>query len=182
AEQEEPERWLDLAAAGYPGVSVRVGALDPNGWVTITGVRVLRDEGVRASDLRVPLERVNAAISEQVALEVANDPAALQDFSVDRRAKADELAKTLLPGEAPLPLLKPPKPWELRLKILKTQRYPDEFYARVAALYRRLIAAGEPPAPALAQANGVAKATVHRWIQEARSREKLPPGKKGRAG
>lgn len=152
------EPWIDLDQAGYPGVSVRVSGIFP-GRVTITGVRVERPEGVRADDLRVPIERIEAVMAAQ--LETMGIEAGMHIWTK---------------------LKKPPAPRELRLTIPTKARYPDSFYERVASLYRRLVAAGEQPAPRLADANGVARTTTHRWIREARRRGLLPPGQTGRAG
>jgi hypothetical protein len=72
---------------------------------------------------------------------------------------------------------------DCRIRLPDTRKYPDEFYARVALLYRRLVARGQPPAALLASANGVPATTAHRWIKEARRRRILEPAwSPGRAG
>jgi hypothetical protein len=72
---------------------------------------------------------------------------------------------------------------DCRLDVPTTLRKPDEFYADVADLYRRLVIAGRDPAPAISAANTTPVTTVHRWIREARRRNLLgeAPGA-GRVG
>ena len=73
----------------------------------------------------------------------------------------------------------------LRLKIPKEPKKPDEFYRRVAELYMALTESGSRrPAAEIAEANKdqfVEITTVHRWIREARAREKAHPGSTGLA-
>jgi hypothetical protein len=59
---------------------------------------------------------------------------------------------------------------------------PDTFYRRVAEVYRAVSAETNRPAVVIAESSGVPVATVRRWINEARRREFLPPGQRGRAG
>jgi hypothetical protein len=72
-----------------------------------------------------------------------------------------------------------------RLRIAKPKgaKYPDDFYADVAAAYYRLAVEGKAPARHLAAANNVPETTVVRWVREARRRGLLAPaGGKGRVG
>lgn len=158
-----PNKWVEVAREWVrvgdpreePTVWIRP-RVSSDGRVTITGVQVEHPDGVRADDLRVPIERLEALLTpDDVAI-------------VDRIVMSS----------------KPPPPGRrhLRLAIPTTPKYPDGFYERVAELYRRLVAAGEQPAPRLADANGVAVTTTHRWIRECRRRGFLPPGQTGRAG
>lgn len=59
---------------------------------------------------------------------------------------------------------------------------PERFYAQVAAAYRHYATQTRAPARAIADEAQVPVTTVHRWIREARIRNLLPPGHKGRAG
>lgn len=59
---------------------------------------------------------------------------------------------------------------------------PEEFYARVAEAYREYAPHTQAPAKEMATEAGVPITTAHRWISEARRRELLPVGRKGRAG
>jgi len=71
-------------------------------------------------------------------------------------------------------------PHELRLTSVRG--YPDRFYDAVAAAYRTLAHASTKPVVDLAEANEVPVTTAQRWIREARTRGKLPPGRSGKAG
>jgi hypothetical protein len=76
-----------------------------------------------------------------------------------------------------------PAPPDPRLEVPDAKPYGDDFYRRVALVYSGLVAAGEAPAPRIADANGVpAITTVHRWVREARRRGFLPPATRGKAG
>lgn len=59
---------------------------------------------------------------------------------------------------------------------------PEGFYRRVADAYRMAATSSHRPAALLAEEAGVPVATVHRWVAEARRRQLLPPGRKGKAG
>jgi hypothetical protein len=61
-------------------------------------------------------------------------------------------------------------------------RDPDDFYARVAEAYREYAPHTRAPAAEIAREAGVPATTAHRWIREARRRQFLPPGRKGKAG
>ncbi len=164
AADELPNEWIPVGdPREEPSVWIRP-RVSSDGRVTITGVRVERPDGVRAGDLRVPIERFEAQLTPADVEALFNDP----DLKTAARISSEST--------------KPPTRRELRLAIPTTPRYGDGFYARVASLYRRLVAAGEQPAPRLADANGVAETTVHRWVRECRRRQLLPPGQTGRAG
>lgn len=60
--------------------------------------------------------------------------------------------------------------------------YPDSFYEEVARIYQAAAASTRGPAEAIADANRVPPTTVHRWVRVARSRGKLPPAARGKAG
>jgi predicted DNA-binding protein (UPF0251 family) len=58
---------------------------------------------------------------------------------------------------------------------------PDNFYRQVAEAYESLAQTTSAPAKEIADRNGVARSTVHRWVKEARARGLLAPGQKGKA-
>ena len=60
--------------------------------------------------------------------------------------------------------------------------YPDEFYEVIARAYRLLAADSARPVVDIAEANDVPVTTAQRWVKEARRRELLPPGRRGKAG
>ncbi|MEX2556342.1 MAG: hypothetical protein WEB06_11990 [Actinomycetota bacterium] len=139
----------------HPGLSVRTERID--GRVTVVGVRLERPDGLRGEDLRKLPTWVKRA-------ELAwNWP----ERVVTQKSDSWETVPTKR---------------ELRLPSTPGHRKPDDFYVTVGGLYRRLVANGVRPAPALAEANRVPETTVHRWIREARRRGFLAPGRKGRAG
>jgi len=75
----------------------------------------------------------------------------------------------------------PPEiPHEFRLTTARG--YPDQFYDAIAAAYRTLAHSSMRPVVDLAEANAVPVTTAQRWVREARSRGKLPPGRTGKAG
>ena len=155
------ETWIDPIA--WPGVAVAVDVID--GRVTVVGVKVTNPEGVSLEDLRaVPVHRFEAQLNDSEDL--------LAKWTQSKMRRAAALAA--LEAEA-----EPPTGMELRLKIPDGRRYPDEFYEAIADLYRRLVATGKRPAPALAKANDVPTTTVHRWVKEARARGLLAPARKG---
>jgi hypothetical protein len=59
---------------------------------------------------------------------------------------------------------------------------PDGHSRAVAAAYEEAVRLGKAPGPAIAAEAGVPIATAHGWIREARRREHLPKGRRGRAG
>lgn len=63
----------------------------------------------------------------------------------------------------------------LSLEIPSTYRKTDEFYAQVARLFEAAAQASTQPAIDIANANGLPKTTVHRWIREARRRGVMKP-------
>lgn len=153
--------WFQLNQDKYPGVSVK--ATDLQGRVTVIGVQIERPGGVSVEDLRsVSIPAIEASLND----------ASMLGGLVRQRLRSG--------SPAPMPPSAPTKR-QLRLSIPAGGRYPDEFYARVAMLYRALVANGVRPAPALADANEVPTSTVHRWIKEARARGALAPARKGGA-
>jgi hypothetical protein len=134
----------------------------------------LTDEGALTTDM---LRAVRLG-----AIEAGCNSPALRDSIIQRldvvAPDFDPPARSRGRVLAPMPGLR-----SLRLSIPDDLKYPDSFYERLAALYGRLIADGEGgPAQAIADANGVAVSTVHRWIKEARRRHLLAPGRRGKAG
>jgi hypothetical protein len=70
-----------------------------------------------------------------------------------------------------------------RLRIPEGPKLPDSFYTKVAELYSALAASGSRrPAQEIADANDVTVTRVHRWVREARRRELLGSGRRGKAG
>ncbi len=71
----------------------------------------------------------------------------------------------------------------LRVRVPDGSKRPNSFYEKVAELYSTLAASGSRrPAAEIAEANQVPVTTVHRWIKEARARDLLGSGRRGKAG
>ncbi len=68
------------------------------------------------------------------------------------------------------------------LRETAVRGYPDEFYEVVARAYRSLSALSGRPVAELAAANDVPLTTAQRWVKEARGRNLLPPGRRGKSG
>jgi hypothetical protein len=65
----------------------------------------------------------------------------------------------------------------------KARNYGDAFYQKVAEAYHAAVLLDDPPAMAIAEANGVPATTVRRWFAEARRRGLLGPAQSmGRVG
>lgn len=60
--------------------------------------------------------------------------------------------------------------------------YPDEFYRRIAWLYRAASPRMHNPGAVIAKANNVPPTTAHGWIRECRRRGYLDRGRVGTAG
>lgn len=69
-----------------------------------------------------------------------------------------------------------------RLKIPAERPYPDEFYAKVAALYTDLAWRSSSPAKDIGEAYDVPTRTVHGWVARARELGFLGEGRKGQIG
>lgn len=70
----------------------------------------------------------------------------------------------------------------VRLARPSSRLLDDAFYGEVATAYRSAVAYGFPPRATLAADSGAPRATVTRWINEARQRGLLGAARHGRAG
>lgn len=111
-------------------------------------------------------------------------PFARMVAAVNRRTVRDELRRYMLPANVvqilrvglspgwrmelvdPVPAERP----NLEIEVPADRRRPDEFYALVADTYLAQATLSTHAAQDLADANGVPRSTVHRWLKEARSR------------
>lgn len=177
---DEPRVWVNRDADAGGRLHVRLGVALVRGRVTIVAVHAENAGGVTVEDLReIPIARLEATwndTSSEAGRRVGGRIRRALDDAQDRAVE------TLRQAGLHEPALKIPTARELRLTIPADQRYPDEFYRRVATLYYALVANGKRPAPAIAQANEVPVRTVHGWFGEARRRGFLAPGRRGRAG
>ena len=174
--------WFELGDE-YPGISVQVDVRD--GRATIVGVQVLRSEGVTVTDLRsVPIPQLEALWNDpgrRFVASIANATtlvSRLPPEEIQSLRKYPESVRRMVRRSAAQAFAGLPTKSKLRLEVPESHRYPDEFYKRVAALYRALVAAGRRPAPAIAEANDVPVTTVHAWVKEARRRGFLAQARK----
>lgn len=180
----EGDGWFRWVPDLEPGVTVRVQLTSTDGRQRIDRMEIAGDVSARV--LRsIPIGRIEASANTTFGQDPAETsevdaelirpapPAAVPDgFELDdageiheRPAADDDREPDLvLEGAAP------------------RTRKPDDFYERVADLYRRLSVYSSRPAADIADANGVPVTTVHRWVKEARHRDLLPPGRVGAAG
>jgi hypothetical protein len=156
-------------------------AIGPGGRLYFTRVTVLGSVPVGSDELRaVPITAMltlaNGRARDDIFRELAKrgDPAAAALYT----EPPDVVAK-----EAPL--VRP----AMRFDIPEGARKPDSFYAAVASAYVWLTEqeGSRRPAQDIAEANSTETnrmpvTTVRRWIREARRRELLRPGVRGRAG
>jgi hypothetical protein len=143
--------------------------------VTITGISetVSTSDQLRAVPITSMLTAANGRhrrwILERLAERSDTDGTAAELLAAEMPEAAEDLARVRNPT--------------MRLRIPGGGKKPDKFYAQVAAAYRWLAENGSRrPALDIAERNGVAVTTVHRWIAEARRRGILEPGVRGRAG
>jgi hypothetical protein len=164
--------WLAFADADVPDwVYVRVQE-NEHGRLVITELYLARERVDTATLRALPLGRLEA---------LAN----ASPFTEEIRAKLNDAPR---PGVEPLSPEPRPR-WQSRkftsrdphLVVPKGTK-PDQFYKEAAELYTELAATSRRPAAVLAERSGVATATVHRWIAEARKRGFLLPAERGRRG
>jgi hypothetical protein len=167
--------WLGFANADEPDwVYARVQE-NEQGRLIITELYLVRDRVDSAMLRELPLGRIEV---------LANS----SPFAEDIRAK---LSGAPRPGVEPLSPearsrwesreIISPTPHLLHLAVPKGTK-PDKFYKEAAELYAELATVSRRPAADLAERSGVAAASVHRWIAEARRRGYLPPAERGRRG
>lgn len=124
-----------------------------NDGARVTGVVILppnADERVTAADMRFPLGSIESAANMRRA-----------DLAPGVRAMI--MASDYTP---PAPVGRPDG--------------TDEFYARVAELWRFFVD-DDNPTERVREVNEVSLPTAQRWVTEARKRKMLPPGRRGRA-
>jgi hypothetical protein len=189
--EEQPEAPADswtsaTLATGNGGWLGYANAEEPD-WVY---VRVQENEHGRLviTELHLTRERVDSAALRELPLGRIEALANSSPFAEDIRAK---LHDPLRPGVEPLSpesrsrweprKIISPTPHLLHLAVPKGTK-PDKFYKEAAELYAKLATESRRPAADLAERSGVAAASVHRWIAEARRRGYLPPAERGRRG
>lgn len=129
------------------------------GRIVVIEARFMNRDGLRATDLRIPLGRIEAIVNGPTASEV------LRGLTPRVQGRA-----VMRPGQSSYKK-------GLRIQQSEGQRKrPDEFYREVADLYASAKEWSTNPAQELANANDVPLTTIHRWIKEARRRGLAAPG------
>lgn len=158
--------WISLPSrGGADGVHVRLGSKD--------GRPIVTDVYIHGSDItpevmqRISMSRIRATINlmDNLPLDEKGTEPSLTEL---RQRTNDSLSQ---PVNVKRPRLTRPN-----------GNAPEVFYLRVADAYREYAPRTRAPAKEMAAEAGVPIATAHRWISEARRRELLPLGRKGRAG
>jgi hypothetical protein len=155
-----------------------------DGRLVVAEMYVAAEDGVTSERLRaLPVARAEAAANREVREEVLHESSttpiqtvevpiwALRDAEPDGGWVAFEEASG---ARAAAPRLK------LRPSAGSRKR-SDAFYQSVADAYTWLAAQTKAPAARLAELNEVPVTTVHQWVKEARRRELLGPGQRGRS-
>jgi hypothetical protein len=150
---------------------------DERGRLRVTELHISRAAGISTSTMRtLPLGQIEAAANnEALAEKIKNSLRSPRPEQVE----LDEKFWAERAAIGPISLEPPPKvPALLRPpKMLRGQRYPDEFYEELSALYGRVAGRRSDPVKWIADQNGLPVRIVHRWLTEARRRALLTPGR-----
>jgi len=168
------ELWGTYERAGPHAFRVRLSdhsyelfieaAIGDSGFPVITTLTVVGDP-VTAAHLRsIPLGRIHAFLATPEAREWIGDPRSSKiDLGVDPAA-------SLYRRYDPVARLRRPD-----------GKNPEEFYRRVAVIYRQLVATSSRPAVLMSEEADVPVSTARRWIATARELGLLEKGQRGRA-
>lgn len=186
-----PDGWIAVLSEGAaPEYYVRCRE-DGQGGAEIVELLIAAPSRISAAALRdVPIGRIEAAINatprlRDAALKADGSPDPLlerlragtggpRDIHVTVTDRATATDSFSVGGSGVGASFDPP--------LQRPDRSdPAAFYARVAARYQALVAHTAKPGVAIAQEAGVPVGTARRWINEARRRGLLPPGRQGRA-
>jgi hypothetical protein len=185
--QYEPANLVDSGAfrvpemftAGFPKEPLRVlieVVLDDDGPKCVAISCLGHDAPPLTSERRFPLRAmVNAAV-RAATFELVDVP--VEQVDPDRRNK------DLVPDERGHVRVYVPafdEQGEARWRDAPGQRDGGEL-ERVAAVYRRAVAAGTPPSAAIASEFGITRSTARKWVQRARARGLLGPAVGRRVG
>lgn len=166
-----PDGWIAVLGEGSaPSYYVRCRD-DGRGGVEVVQFLMASSQRIGAAALRdVPLGRIEATINADPLLLAA------------ARAAADGPDPLLRHLETrPVPSYKGAAVIASEPLSRPDRTDPAGFYARVAARYLLLVQTTSKPAVVMAEEAGVPVATARRWINEARRRDLLAAGRRGRA-
>lgn len=163
-------------------IYLRVELAGDDRWV-ISELYVPPADGPMTTDdlRRIPLGRIEAR---------CNDPDSRRRLTFvattgTEHVSLEDMAILKAPHHGSRPMERRPtlRQSQLRLRVPDGRRdYGDDFYRRVAEIYRRLVDEGRPPAPTIAEANAVPLSTAQRWAKESRRRGFLSAGRTGKVG
>lgn len=126
--------------------------------------------GLTSERLRtLPLVRILLAVAADEALQ--NELVARLDDDVPEAGATNEFHKVFTNWSHAEPLT---------LERPGGRKLSDDFYARVADVYRAATVRGLRPRTAIAEAAGVSSEVAGRWVREARKRDLLPETTPGR--
>jgi hypothetical protein len=157
--------WLKFAPEFTPGGS------DPTAPVEIREIKVVAahpesPEPFNSPLLRlIPFDRMVAAVNHPDNIERVR-PLLSVPNEVEREEPGSSSWRWRLPPDEPVRMQRP----QLRIKVPSGRRRPDEFYELVTRTYLAQATISNRPALDIAEANGLPKSTVHRWLKEARAR------------
>ncbi|MBX3313765.1 MAG: hypothetical protein KF906_05535 [Actinobacteria bacterium] len=178
----------DWTAWQYPGRDIRVRIeRDKTGQrFEITGIALLsHGQGlfgpapVRVTELRdIPLVRLDAVLNNprwNEALNAAREHGTRSGTDFSPAVDVERHPFT------PRDMVPPPADDYEIPGAANTGSRPDDFYRQVAYAWAAAVAEGHRNAASvIAEANGVAVTTVHRWVREARRRQVMAPSKRDR--
>jgi hypothetical protein len=172
---------ISPAPDGWIAVERVTGGVDPTVWVRC---QPDEHEGVVVTQMMIhTTHRLTAAALRDVSIgrieAVINGSPLLREAALDGAGMADPIVGRLRQGKAPT-YRKPRKPKRKPLQRPDGSD-PEAFYASVASAYREFTDRSSRPAVLMAEEANVPVATARRWISEARRRQALPPGERGRA-
>ncbi|QTE30316.1 hypothetical protein [Pengzhenrongella sicca] len=109
-------------------------------------------------------------------------PTARIEAAINKRLFAATRTNAITGGEIELPSGRKVAERDLLEPLADPKQTPD-FYELVALQHSRLTANGDVnPSATMAELSGVALSTTQGWVAKARTRELLPPGRRGRPG
>jgi hypothetical protein len=169
--------WHQFRLTGDRLLAVRMVELD--GRFVVSELILIGDMQLTTEDLRdIKLGRyeamANAGGGHLERFRIMNNQAnGVDDPSLRELRHTRELAKALAPEPAP----------SKRQRLTRPDRSdPNGFYRSVAEAYKEYAQETRAAALRVAEEADVPAATAHRWINEARRRGHLPPGRAGKTG
>jgi hypothetical protein len=157
-EDHEPTYWVRCRDDGRGGIEVASLVVSGPGRITAATLR------------SVPIGRIEATINGvPLLLAIAREAADKPDSVLEELTSATVELEPVFEEAVAEPLKRPDR------------TDPETFYAAVADRYRNLVRGSAKPAVLMAEEADVPVATARRWINEARRRGLLPPGRQGRA-